>query len=355
MYIISTNVNFICFKEKKMRTKPSLIIAHWLGIAMLLQACGLPAIGASPTATQPPLALTQPPAQPAVVHSVIPSTGTDQVSSAHDNEESTTFADKSVRGGDEFRINRFERPFTAGDMTYLPYIDIVDIGMSKDTNFYYVQIKLAGVDPDTKGVKGYYGVEFDLNKDGKTETLVLAKAPTGPDWTTDGVQVFVDSNGDIGGLSSKPDAVYAGNGYETKVFDSGNGSDPDLAWARFINNSSPVVEIAFKKSALKDIPNFMFSVLASGNQVDPTKMYYNDTISEQNAGSPIKGNKYYPLKELSAYDNTCRLPAGFQPDGTEPYGCSVGGPNGDIQFVPGKVSFCWWCVNFGPLPVKQIP
>jgi hypothetical protein len=346
------------------------LILHLFVISMLLQACALPGLGAKTDPTESPVvapatqpvvvAATEPAAVPvnepaaatepvaAIVHTVLPVTGTKQVSTAHDNEEIATFAEKGVRGGDNFRSNRFERPFTAGDMNYLPYIDIVDIGMTSDDNFYYIQIKLAGVDEAINGVSGYYGVEFDLDKDGKTEFLVLAQAPAGKDWTTDGVQVFVDDNADIGGLSSKPDDVYAGDGYEKTVFDSGAGDDPDLAWTRFINNSTPVVEIAFKKAALKDAPNFMFSVLASESKPDPTKMYFNDTLSEQRAGSPIKGNKYYPLNELAAYDNTCRLPAGFQPTGSEPYGCSIGGPEnekGPIEFKPGKSGLIFLCIS----------
>lgn len=344
-----------------MKSKSVLFFTRFMVVALLLQGCGLPSLGSNSTptvaATEPPLALTQPPAQPVIVHSLIPNTGTEQVSNAHDNEESATFDEKTVRGGDDFRINRFERPFTSVDMAYLPYVDVVDVGMTKDDNFYYVQIKLSGVDATTNGVKGFYGVEFDLDKDGKTETLVLAQAPAGSEWTTDGVKVFVDDNGDIGGLSSRPDDVYAGDGYETTVFDAGNGSDPDLAWARFLNNSAPVVEIAFKKEALKDVPNFMFSVLASDLQLDPTKMYFNDTFSEQRAGSPIKGNEFYPLNELAAFDNTCRLPAGFQPTGAEPYGCSVAGPEGTIDFIPGKPPvYCWWCgILVIPLPPPAIP
>jgi len=317
-----------------MDTKPRLIFAIVSVLTIVLQACALPSFSA-PAATEPP-APEQPPAQPAIVHSVIPSAGSSQVSNAHDNEESTTFEEKSVRAGDEFENNRFERPFTAQDMAYLPYIDIVDAGMTEDDNFYYTQIKLVGVDSATGAVKGFYGQEFDLDIDGRTEVLILAKAPTGSDWTTDGVVVYVDGNGDIGGLSSRSDDAYTGNGYEAAVFDAGNGDDPDLAWVRFVNSSAPIVELAFKKSVLEDVPTFMFSVLSSDNALDPTKMYFNDTFTEERAGSPVKGNAYYPLNELAAFDNTCRLPSGFQPTGSEPYGCQVGKPDAVYEWTPGK-------------------
>ena len=113
-----------------MKSKSVLFITKFMIFALLLQACGLPSFGSNPEptvviATEPPLVATQPPAQPAIVHSVIPNAGSTQVSNAHDNEESTTFEEKSVRGGDDFRNNRFERPFTSVDMAYLPHIDIV--------------------------------------------------------------------------------------------------------------------------------------------------------------------------------------------------------------------------------------
>jgi hypothetical protein len=259
-----------------------------------------------------------------------PGSGATALANAHDNDESTTFAEKTIRGGDEFRINRFERPFTAPDMEYLPQIDIVGMSMTKDDTFYYVQIKLAGVNPATGELDGIYGVEFDLNIDGKTELLLLAQGPFTSEWTTNGVTAYADTNGDIGGISSKPDDIYAGNGYETIVFDSGKGEDPDFVWARG-NASNSVIELAFKQEALKDYKTWMWNPLASANPLDPTKFYFNDTLTEQRAGSPVKGDNY-PVKELAGFDNTCRVPVGFEATGSEPMGCSVQGPQKDLDF-----------------------
>jgi hypothetical protein len=304
-------------------------------------ACGLPALPGSAPATQP---ATQPPAavppttaaeQPspapaAIQHVIQPGSGVTAIANAHDNDESTTFAEKTIRGGDEFRINRFERPFTAPDMEYLPQIDIVGMSMTKDDTFYYVQIKLAGVNPATGELDGIYGVEFDLNIDGKTEVMILAQGPFTSEWTTNGVTVYADKNGDIGGTSSKPDDIYAGNGYETILFDSGKGEDPDFAWARG-SSGNGVVELAFKIEGLKDYKTWMWNPLASANPLDPTKFYFNDTLTEQRAGSPVKGENY-PVKELAGFDNTCRVPAGFEATGSEPMGCSVQGPQKDLDF-----------------------
>lgn len=297
-------------------------------VMFVLQACGLPAIGGSDSAeTEAPVltegAPTEEPApQPEIVHTTIPNSGTENVANAHDNEESTSFESRAVVFGDQFDINRFERPFTSETMDYLPHVDIVGISMTQDDNFYYVQIKLAGVDSATGGASGSYAVDFDLNIDGKAEFIVIANNLTSAQWTTDGVSIYVDANNNVGGQNIRPDDIYTGDGFETLSFDSGNGNDPDAAWAHFANNASPVVEIALKKSLLEAKPAFMWSVTTSAQKIDPTKFYFNDTFSEERAGSPIQG-EYYPLKELAGVDNTCRLPAGFQPTGTEPLGCSV--------------------------------
>lgn len=321
------------------RNRVMFFVSVGMLVVFTATACGLPSLPGSSTATLPPppaTSTTAPEPSPvAIQHVLVPSAGVTAIANAHDNEESETGAtDKSVRGGDEFRINRFERPFTATDMTYLPQIDIVGMSMTKDDNFYYVQIKLAGFDAQTSNLSGIYGVEFDLNVDGKTEVLVLVQGPLGTEWTTDGVTVYADANGDIGGTSSRPDDIYTGNGYETIIFDSGKGEDPDLAWARASSNNA-VMEIAFKQSVLKEYAKWMWNPLASAYPLDPSKFYFNDTFTEQRAGSPIKGDNY-PLKELAGFDNTCRVPANFEATGSEPMGCQVQGPQDDLEFETGS-------------------
>ncbi|MBL8080569.1 MAG: hypothetical protein JNM55_21540 [Anaerolineales bacterium] len=320
------------------RNRVMFFVSVGMLVVFTATACGLPALPGSSTATLPPppaTSTTAPEPSPvAIQHLVQPSSGVTAIANAHDNEESETGAtEKSVRGGDEFRINRFERPFTATDMTYLPQIDIVGMSMTKDDTWYYVQIKLAGADTTTGEMSGLYGVEFDLNVDGKTEILLVAQGPFGADWTTDGVTAYVDNNGDIGGISSKPDDIYTGNGYETILFDSGKGEDPDAAWAR-ANAANGIVEIAFKQETLRDFPKWMWNPLASAYPIDPTKFYFNDTFTLQRAGSPVKGDNY-PLKELAGFDNTCRVPANFEATGTEPMGCQVQAQQDDIEFTPG--------------------
>ncbi|MFN8381349.1 MAG: hypothetical protein U0V02_05385 [Anaerolineales bacterium] len=51
---------------------------------------------------------------------------------------------------------------------------------------------------------------------------------------------------------------------------------------------------------------------------DVTKLDYVDRFTEQEAGSPVKDKRFYPLQALFAVDNTCQEVIGFTPTGYEP-------------------------------------
>ena len=103
------------------------------------------------------------------------------------------------------------------------------------------------------------------------------------------------------------------------IFDSGIGDDPDLAWVRMKAGERAAVQFAFKTTLPGS--SFLLGVLADANLRDVTKMYYNDRFTEAEAGSPEKNEVYYPLKELYAFDNTCREAFGFETTGYEPLLC----------------------------------
>jgi hypothetical protein len=305
----------------------------FLALALASMACNLPAgagleaptVQESPSA--PPAIVSTETAIPTstsapIVHLVSPISGQFHESTAHDNEESATYEAKDVRFGDAFDTNRFERPFTLEDMTYLPHIDIFDFEMSSDADWYYVDISMIGPDPETNSVRGTYGIEFDLDVDGRAEILILAEDP-GSQWSTDRVKVYLDGNGDVGGAQSLPDIGYTGNGFETLIFDSGQGDDADLAWAQSVIKTRAMVKFAFKKSLMRSYDKFMWSVFASNGPVDPGKFYFNDFYTAAAAGSPNKESEFYPIKDIAAFDNSCRVPTGFQATGLEPLGCSV--------------------------------
>jgi hypothetical protein len=316
---------------------------------LVIYGCGTaPATAGSPSAAQPAagaVEATQTPqdiqapqtTQPAViVHTSTPGAGGTQQANAHDNEESLNFQDKDVESGDQFKINRFERPFTSKDMDYIPYVDIRNMDIKSDESWYYIDIELVGLGDGNDLPLGSYGAEFDLNMDGRAEYLILARPPFSEDWSTDGVSLFFDQNGDIGGARMFPDESYNGNGYETVLVDSAVGVDPDLVWAHFVNSDKPLVGLAIKRTLFDNANKFLWNVLAAAAPIDPTKMYFNDTMTLKRAGSPRKQLKnLYPVNELAGFDNTCRIPYGFVATGSEPMGCSVAEEDPlDVEFGP---------------------
>jgi hypothetical protein len=305
-----------------MKNRASIFVILIVIMSFLAQGCGTASATESPQASTSQPAPPQPGGSPTIIlHVSRPAIVTNVDLNFQDNDESSTFQDKDVKRGDQYKGNRFERPFTAGDMQYLPYVDLKDMGLTSDDTWYYVEMEMVGLGGGNTSLKGTYGAEFDADMDGHSEIIVLANPPFNTDWSTDGVSVYWDQNGDIGGSHLYPDPNYTGNGYETNVFNSEVGTDPDLAWARVMGTDKPVLELAFKRSIFANADAFMWDVLASANPVDPTQLYYNDTISPGKAGSPRKASEFYPLKSLWGFDNTCRFAFGFEETGQEPMAC----------------------------------
>src|SRR5690348_10043408 len=166
-------------------------------------------------------------------------------SHAGDYDSSVTADQNRAPDGDRFTFGRYERPFNASSMdTYYSWLDIQDTLFYQDDMWFYSVITLKGSDSNGK-LAGRYGVEIDLDLDGGGDWLVLANAPASTEWSTDGVEVWFDTDNDAGG-NTKMDADNppGGNGYETLVFGEGQRDDPDLAWARVSPNDPNSVQIA---------------------------------------------------------------------------------------------------------------
>lgn len=241
---------------------------------------------------------------------------------------SVSFANsKSITGGDNFAQGLYERPFNANTMDkYFPYIDIVDTQGFKDDTWGYATITLANTDANGH-LPAQYAVELDLNKDGRGDWLVRVSSPASTSWSTQGVQAWKDSDGDIGGdiamvADNKP---QGGDGYETLVFDQGKGSLTDGAWARIKPDDPKTVEIAFKLSMLGSPSSYAMGAWA-GTNIDPSMFDYNDHMTHIQAGSPNKGDGVYPIKAMAEIDNTCRLAIGFVPTTNVPGLCAVPAP-----------------------------
>ncbi|NOY99938.1 MAG: hypothetical protein GXP40_12200 [Chloroflexi bacterium] len=311
----------------------------FLSLAILITAlaCSLPFMAAQPTSIPqlPPVSPAEPTATvfsgtsnlptlvvptstPVIVHTMTPSASPSNGAIVYDVFSKDTAPEKRAPYGDSYKINRLERPFLQ-DMTYVSDMDIVTYNLSQDADWYYVSIKLIGPDPNNSlGIN--FGVELDNDIDGFGDVIIWAQPPYTEAWTNNNVQVFADKNHDTGGLSAeRSDAPIDTDGYETLVFDRGLGDDPDLAWVRFIAGTQATVQFAFKKSLANSA--FMLGVLSDAGLKDVTKLDYNDRFTEEEAGSPVRSNRYYPLKALYAVDNACRSAFGFKPTGFEPQLC----------------------------------
>jgi hypothetical protein len=214
-----------------------------------------------------------------------------------------------------------ERPFTSETMDYVGYVDINRVEISNVKSFVYVSIFVEEMPPQDADV--YYGVEVDTDKDGRGDWLIFGQSPQGTDWTVEGVQVYWDGDNNVGGPVTLIANEGAGaNGYETRIFNAGyETEDPDMAWMRRSPTSSNEIQIAFKLSMIDFNSQFMLSAWADAGPQQPAWFDYNDHFSIEDAGSPIRIAKEYPLKDLALVDNTCRGAFGFKPTGNEPGLC----------------------------------
>ncbi len=234
---------------------------------------------------------------------------------AEDDNSSVVASELRAVGGDQYDLNLFERPFNGGEMNiYYPDVDITRALLSQDRQWMYVTISLAG--PRGDGLYGNYGVELDLDVDGRGDYFITTLAP-GKDWSTNGVRIWNDRNGDVGNaIPYVSDPPQTGDGYEMLVFDQGNGDAPDLAWSRINPNDPNSVQIAFQRGVIANDPVFSWVAWASRDAFKPAWFDYNDRFTFQEAGSPLRELlKYYPLKALAGVDNTCHSPVGFNAPG----------------------------------------
>jgi len=235
----------------------------------------------------------------------------------NDTSSKNSASEKHAPGGDILEVNLYERPFSQNEMVYRPDLDIQYTELSLDSNFFYVKIFLAGGHPESGDLsKSAYGVELDMDLDGRGDYLIWANGPCTADWDIGGMLVYGDSNNNVG--ASRPvlsDAPNNTDSYDQLLFSPNNLQDPDAAWCRLM--SSKEVQIAFKQSFVSNPKKFLWGVWADDGVRDPIRMDYNDTFTLELAGSPIKNTANYPLKELYQVDNTCRESYGFEPSGNE--------------------------------------
>jgi hypothetical protein len=321
-------------RGEKMKSKKLNRLAWMLGallaVGLACQGTGSASNSGAPT-SQSSAVTSSSPTQAATLISAmppanLPATPLDQ---AVDPDSSSMATAKNVSSGDVFVQGLYERPFNANTMdTYFPYMDIARIQGFMDDTWGYLEITLAGADKNGQ-LPAQYAAELDLNKLGRGEYLIRASNPASSTWTTQGVQAWKDTDGDVGGVvpllaDTKPSG---GDGYETLVFDQGKGNLADGAWVRISPNDPKTVQIAFKLSMIGSPSSFAMGAWAGAN-IDPSMFDYNDHMTHAQAGDPNQGYpQVYPIKALAEIDNTCRLAIGFNPKGNEPGLCKTIVPN----------------------------
>lgn len=299
--------------KKKLLTVSTLILA--------VLACNLQ----STATAEPPASTAEIPSlvpvidTPALQHQSIPVSAPD-ARPYPDVISVDTAPEKRAPYGDSYDFNRLERPFLQ-DMTYIPDLDISSLSISEDADWYYVSIGVVGKNPNNAiGIN--FGVEIDKSLDGFGDYLILAQPPYSEDWTAKNVQIYEDTNRDTAGTSAtRSDAPFSGNGYDKLIHDINQkiGDDIDVVWVRINAGQYATVQFAIKKSWLGSA--FMYGVFADAGLKDITKLDYVDFFTQQEAGSSVRSNSYYPLKALYAFDNTCFQAVGFDPTGFEPKIC----------------------------------
>jgi hypothetical protein len=220
--------------------------------------------------------------------------------------------------GDSYRLGNFERPFTQTVMDYSQQVDLLQVTLAKDPDFYIFDMTLVGSDP----VKGYpaahYAIEMDTDLDMRGDILLWVQGNGQKDWNIADVMVLQDSNDDVGGSRPVLPDTNPGNGYDKVLLSADHLTDPDAAWQRMISTGN--IQLAVKTS-LVGSPRFFFKAWADNGVADPAKFDYNDSYSEEQAGSPVKTSSLYPVGQIFLVDSTCWIAFNYEPKGTELGGC----------------------------------
>ncbi len=287
-----------------------------------------PTRAASPTATAAPLTATAsatPSPSPTVTHTMYPGEPVyaQRLWDATCGQIDLTRPPIVPPSGDDYFVNLYERPFNAETQDqYFPELDIRRADIGTDGTWVYVSLQLYSLPDAGQPQDVTYGVELDLDIDGRGEWLILAQAPLSSDWQVSGVQVYYDSDEDVGeARACRADPPQDGTSYDTLVFDAGQGQDPDAAWARWVLRSRPEVQLAIKYDLIQRDPAFMWWVWADRGVRQAGWMDYHDHFQPDEAGSPFPANRYFPARQVALVDNTCHWVFGFEPTGNEPCIC----------------------------------
>lgn len=299
-------------------------------IIPLFQGCS-PILALRTQSTQTPLPVTAPPPIPEVttptseirsiagagLPSIIPGNPSGLPHVIHDQSCRLTAHQKKAFGGDEYSLGRMERPFDQ-NMAYLPGLDIIRVEMWRPGDgWVYFKIILEDVPIAPPAV---YGIELDLDIDGRGDFLVQVAAPVSEDWVESGNKIWWDSDGDVGGkiITRSDIPKYRGSGFETLKSDADTGRDPGMVWSRKSVDSKPELDLAVNEQLIGGAKGkFSWKAYTDGVAFPPSQYDLNDYYPLEEAGSPVLGELFYPLKAVHSGDSTCRRLSGLSPSGSE--------------------------------------
>jgi hypothetical protein len=258
-------------------------------------------------------------------------------------------------GCDYWERNRFERPFNALTQDeYYPDLDIEYAFLGRDAEWYYLRVALNDPQPDTDYLPGTYAIEMDQDLDGRGDLLVLVSEPgkeSGKIWSTRGVQVWSDSNNDVGGERPKiAEGSVLADGYETLLFDERNGADPNGAWARVFMTGSAYLELAFRTDYLKEVISFKWWVWSGYGVNSPDQFDLHDFYTLERSGDSYQGLDFFPIKEIHSVDSSCANLWGSVPDPNDPDYCI-----GEIEVKIPEYNTCLMLKCAIPLLPCKIP
>jgi hypothetical protein len=153
----------------------------------------------TPTATLRPTMVPSltPTLRPAIAHEQFPGNIKEKVDSYLTDHNSIETASEGITYGDDYQNNVLERPFTSEQMVYQGGIDIIRVNLKVGPTWTYAIIYLAEKLPTSGTMK--YGLELDLDENGRGDYLIQTSLPTSLEWNVENVQVYEDQDGDVGG------------------------------------------------------------------------------------------------------------------------------------------------------------
>lgn len=183
-------------------------------------------------------------------------------------------------GCDNWSKADLERPADMPNGNYLPAVDIVRAQMGASQEWIFGKVVLYDDASGQIPVELSVMFEIDTDLDSRGDYLIYATVLTSTEWTTNGVQVWWDQTGDVGGEKPHVPDGKIGDGYETLVFDAGVGVDPDLAWVRIDPKNGSIIEFAFKSNLVPENQIFAWWAWTVLGNLEPVYMEIVDSLAD---------------------------------------------------------------------------